>query len=108
MATGFGESTNMSPESSCFWGTNVDEAGDFDCNICLELAQNPIVTLCGHLYCWPCLYRWLNHHSQSHECPVCKVSFMRSWFLFMEEANYFLYHGFGLMGGRGNSQLLKC
>ena len=29
----------------------------FECNICLELAQDPVVTLCGHLYCWPCLYR---------------------------------------------------
>ncbi len=29
----------------------------FDCNICLELASDPVITLCGHLYCWPCLYR---------------------------------------------------
>ena len=29
----------------------------FECNICLELASSPVVTLCGHLYCWPCLYR---------------------------------------------------
>jgi hypothetical protein len=29
----------------------------FECNICLELASQPVVTLCGHLYCWPCLYR---------------------------------------------------
>mmetsp|Transcript_28927 Transcript_28927/g.42893 ORF Transcript_28927/g.42893 Transcript_28927/m.42893 type:complete len:418 (-) Transcript_28927:401-1654(-) len=31
----------------------------FDCNICLEAVVEPVVTLCGHLYCWPCLYRWL-------------------------------------------------
>lgn len=30
----------------------------FECNICYELAQEPVVTLCGHLYCWPCIYRW--------------------------------------------------
>jgi E3 ubiquitin-protein ligase RNF5 len=35
-----------------------DPACVFECNICLELASEPVVTLCGHLYCWPCLYRW--------------------------------------------------
>lgn len=45
----------------------------FDCNICLESTQDPVVTLCGHLYCWPCLYRWLKVHSISKECPVCKA-----------------------------------
>ncbi|CAH8279553.1 unnamed protein product [Arabidopsis lyrata] len=29
------------------------ESGCFDCNICLETAHDPVVTLCGHLYCWP-------------------------------------------------------
>jgi RING-type zinc-finger len=32
----------------------------FECNICYELAHEPVVTLCGHLYCWPCIYRWAN------------------------------------------------
>ncbi|CAA0807585.1 transducin family protein / WD-40 repeat family protein [Striga hermonthica] len=48
------------------------DTANFECNICFELAQEPIVTLCGHLYCWPCLYQWLRLHSHSHECPVCK------------------------------------
>ncbi|KAJ9170818.1 hypothetical protein P3X46_018892 [Hevea brasiliensis] len=73
MASGFGESTSMPPESSTYSGNNANDAGDFECNICFELAQDPIVTLCGHLFCWPCLYRWLHHHSHSHECPVCKA-----------------------------------
>ena len=38
-------------------GQYVDDSSAFECNICLELAKEPIVTLCGHLYCWPCLYR---------------------------------------------------
>jgi len=49
------------------------DGGSFDCNICLELAQDPVVTLCGHLFCWPCLYEWLQVHSISKECPVCKA-----------------------------------
>ncbi|KAJ0088989.1 hypothetical protein Patl1_32939 [Pistacia atlantica] len=44
----------------------------FDCNICLDLARDPVVTCCGHLFCWQCLYRWLHVHSDAKECPVCK------------------------------------
>jgi RING-type zinc-finger len=29
----------------------------FDCNICLDMPGDPVVTACGHLYCWSCLYR---------------------------------------------------
>ncbi|KAD4179156.1 hypothetical protein E3N88_27747 [Mikania micrantha] len=47
--------------------------GVFECNICFDLAEDPVVTLCGHLFCWPCLYKWLQFHSYSHECPVCKA-----------------------------------
>ncbi len=35
------------------------ENSAFECNICYDLAQSPVVTMCGHLYCWPCLYRWV-------------------------------------------------
>ncbi|KAI3846747.1 hypothetical protein MKX03_028263 [Papaver bracteatum] len=52
----------------------------FDCNICLENAHEPVVTLCGHLYCWPCIYKWLRLQTSTKEpenqplCPVCKAS----------------------------------
>ncbi|CAH0480727.1 unnamed protein product [Peronospora belbahrii] len=42
----------------------------FECNVCLDTVSSPVVTLCGHLYCWPCLYEWMQNHS---ECPVCKA-----------------------------------
>ncbi|KAJ0096683.1 hypothetical protein Patl1_28857 [Pistacia atlantica] len=73
MASGSGESTSMPTQSPSCLANNANDAGDFECNICFELAQDPIVTLCGHLYCWPCLYRWLHYHSHFHECPVCKA-----------------------------------
>lgn len=50
----------------------------FDCSICLDFACDPVVTLCGHLYCWPCIYKWFDSQSTSlasdelPQCPVCK------------------------------------
>lgn len=77
MASGFGDSTSRPSQSQgpSFSSSNNSngDAGDFECNICFDLAQDPIVTLCGHLFCWPCLYKWLHIHSHSQECPVCKA-----------------------------------
>lgn len=39
--------------------SNTSRDSRFSCNICLDHVQEPVVTQCGHLYCWPCLYRWL-------------------------------------------------
>ena len=30
--------------------------GSYECVICMETAKEPVVTRCGHLYCWPCIY----------------------------------------------------
>jgi E3 ubiquitin-protein ligase RNF5 len=48
----------------------------FSCNICLEGVKDrdPVVTQCGHLYCWPCLYRWLHARHGDGTCPVCKAN----------------------------------
>ncbi|XP_009760438.1 uncharacterized protein LOC107778029 [Nicotiana tabacum] len=52
----------------------VDDDGGsfFDCNICLDMAKEPILTCCGHLYCWPCFYQLPYVDSTTKECPVCK------------------------------------
>ena len=32
----------------------------FLCAICLDtVSDEPVVTRCGHIFCWPCLYQWL-------------------------------------------------
>ncbi|KAL5208257.1 hypothetical protein ABZP36_032692 [Zizania latifolia] len=59
--------------------------GCFDCSICLDFSTEPVVTLCGHLYCWPCIYEWLRPDvgadasndatsSARRFCPVCKAA----------------------------------
>jgi len=60
-------------------GVSEDEGAEhgksaamFECNICFEMAAEPVVTSCGHLFCWPCLYQWLHVHYSHKECPVCK------------------------------------
>ncbi|KAI8614127.1 hypothetical protein BC830DRAFT_1128987 [Chytriomyces sp. MP71] len=51
-----------------------EEGGLYECNICLDMASNPVVTLCGHLFCWPCLHRWMaSGNRASNACPVCKA-----------------------------------
>lgn len=47
-----------------------DNSGTFECNICLDPVSNPVVTVCGHLFCWKCLYQWIK---QQPTCPICKA-----------------------------------
>ncbi|XP_028807894.1 E3 ubiquitin-protein ligase RMA1H1-like [Neltuma alba] len=87
----FGEDNSYSEK----WESGTDSIADsdgndsdgFDCNICFDCVQDPVVTLCGHLYCWPCIYKWLHFHNlsnqengeeQSPQCPVCKTEVSQS------------------------------
>ncbi|CAK8575596.1 unnamed protein product [Lathyrus sativus] len=73
------------------WKTTTDSdrnsSAGFDCNICLECVQDPVVTFCGHLYCWPCIYKWIHiqtsisseyEEKQNPQCPVCKSELSQS------------------------------
>eukprot|EP00095_Tigriopus_kingsejongensis_P010439 snap_masked-scaffold294_size218657-processed-gene-1.5 protein:Tk10439 transcript:snap_masked-scaffold294_size218657-processed-gene-1.5-mRNA-1 annotation:"ring finger" len=54
----------------------ADEEGaraEFECNICLDTARDAVISLCGHLFCWPCLHQWLETRPQMQICPVCKA-----------------------------------
>jgi len=44
----------------------------FECNICFEQAKDAVVSMCGHLFCWPCIHRWMEARSTPPTCPVCK------------------------------------
>lgn len=78
-----GNEKNMSPGAG---DGDPDSLCGFECNICLELVQDPVVTFCGHLYCWPCIYHWISNDGYNHldedppnyqrkhpGCPVCKA-----------------------------------
>jgi len=48
-------------------------AAAFECNICLDVASDAVISMCGHLFCWPCLHTWLETRPQRQICPVCKA-----------------------------------
>lgn len=53
------------------------DTGFYDCNICLDHAKEAVVSYCGHLFCWPCIHRWMETRPSSATCPVCKSSIDR-------------------------------
>ena len=50
-----------------------DPSASFECNICLDVARDAVVSVCGHLFCWPCLHQWLETRPNHKICPVCKA-----------------------------------
>ncbi|EDW33694.1 GL13244 [Drosophila persimilis] len=44
----------------------------YECNICFDTATDAVVTMCGHLFCWPCLHQWFLRRPLVKLCPVCK------------------------------------
>ncbi|XP_017065753.1 E3 ubiquitin-protein ligase RNF185 [Drosophila eugracilis] len=74
--------SDLKPETGTETGSSskskdIDASIDgslYDCNICLDTAQNAVVSMCGHLFCWPCLHRWLITRPNPKLCPVCKSS----------------------------------
>lgn len=66
--------SNKNPTATTVTPADSEEDGSpWECNICLDMASDPVVTLCGHLFCWPCIHQWmLSRLPASNACPVCK------------------------------------
>jgi hypothetical protein len=65
--------TNQEKEETAPQAASATSDHSFICNICLVSPDQPVVTVCGHLYCWGCLYKWLGMHREQPQCPVCKA-----------------------------------
>ncbi|XP_004645615.1 E3 ubiquitin-protein ligase RNF185 [Octodon degus] len=81
-----GPSASVSPENSSAGGPSGSSNGSgesggqdstFECNICLDTAKDAVISLCGHLFCWPCLHQWLETRPNRQVCPVCKAGISR-------------------------------
>lgn len=47
----------------------------FNCVICYGPASEPVVSFCGHLFCWKCCYEWISRQEVAGSepmCPLCK------------------------------------
>ncbi|ESS33202.1 zinc finger, C3HC4 type (RING finger) domain-containing protein [Toxoplasma gondii VEG] len=66
-----GGASATTPSSSSAARSRGEENTRFECNICFDEATDPVVTRCGHLFCWTCLHAWLRRGT--YECPVCKA-----------------------------------
>lgn len=64
---------NAESSSSSGSGSKKDDSM-FECNICLDTAKEAVVSMCGHLFCWPCLHQWLETRPTRQLCPVCKAA----------------------------------
>uniref|UniRef100_A0A182WB02 RING-type E3 ubiquitin transferase n=1 Tax=Anopheles minimus TaxID=112268 RepID=A0A182WB02_9DIPT len=72
---GEGEGGAAPGASDATAGSGEEEKKDdsmFECNICLDTAKDAVVSMCGHLFCWPCIHQWMNGYRNT--CPVCKSS----------------------------------
>lgn len=50
-----------------------DVSDSFNCEICLELLDDPRQCLEGHLFCLECVMGWLNRHPDNQSCPTCRT-----------------------------------
>nr|XP_055076178.1 E3 ubiquitin-protein ligase RNF5 [Misgurnus anguillicaudatus] len=58
-------------------GERDKDRATFECNICLDTARDAVISMCGHLFCWPCLHQWLETRPSRQQCPVCKAGISR-------------------------------
>lgn len=71
------DTNNTSKTSTNAGGDKEDDKNEesmFECNICLDTAKDAVVSMCGHLFCWPCLHQWLETRPSRKLCPVCKAA----------------------------------
>lgn len=40
------------------------------CHLCSEPRKDPTSVLCGHIFCWYCIHKWLKERP---ECPICRL-----------------------------------
>ncbi|KAK8806881.1 hypothetical protein WA588_005680, partial [Blastocystis sp. NMH] len=61
---------STTPSSSFSDQPDEQKKKSFACCICMDTPTDPVLTPCGHLFCWSCLDNWLEMNHD--DCPVCR------------------------------------
>ncbi|KAJ0970886.1 hypothetical protein J5N97_018845 [Dioscorea zingiberensis] len=79
--------------------TKNNAVAEFECNVCFDTPKDPVVTSCGHLFCWPCLHEWIQRNQDDKQCPMCKGE--------LSESNIIPIYGRGnsVIGGKGDNKV---
>ncbi|CAO3594386.1 unnamed protein product [Absidia cylindrospora] len=66
-------SNNHKQVTATVFDYNYTNTGFYNCNICFDTAIYSVLTICGHLFCWVCLSKWLELQKMNPTCPMCKA-----------------------------------
>ena len=66
------EQANSTDKREDAGGDKTSPNSQYECNICLDTARDAVISMCGHLFCWPCLHKWIETKPNNQTCPVCK------------------------------------
>ena len=68
---------------NCF--SSEIKISDDSCPICRCEFDDPVVTSCGHNYCYECINEVLNMSSYKNECPICRSGISSSQIFKLED-----------------------
>ncbi|KAG0615779.1 hypothetical protein M758_5G066400 [Ceratodon purpureus] len=51
--------------------TEVRQASELECHLCLKAPTDPVASSCGHVFCWPCIHHYLRDDPNRTPCPAC-------------------------------------
>uniref|UniRef100_A1A749 RING-type E3 ubiquitin transferase n=1 Tax=Drosophila melanogaster TaxID=7227 RepID=A1A749_DROME len=44
----------------------------YTCLVCMQTAESPRVSFCGHHFCSQCIYNWIRSQKYQAKCPYCQ------------------------------------
>ncbi|XP_016034897.2 uncharacterized protein LOC27207363, partial [Drosophila simulans] len=61
------QNPNYSGEEEDSWTNSY-----YVCLVCMQTAESPRVSFCGHHFCAKCIYNWIRRQKYQAKCPYCQ------------------------------------